>query len=270
MDKNLAVSTLFCGQKGLFLTKRAEELAESLLMTKNLHTHPDFLMVQSSKPLGVEEAEQILNKGAMLPCRADNIVIIVKALDTMTVPAQNKLLKFVEDDNHVILIGTSYSDGVIPTLKSRFQCIRCNPYTKKEFSKYLACQGMKDEDVLFYVTGGCPGLLLQEDIKDVIRIFRLAAEAVNGSGSLFEILGLVKEKDNTCFFKMYREYLPHLYSFLGQQLLESGNYSETLYAKTMVIRDHLRICMEQYYNIDCFFEAVAKISEKEETVTKQR
>ncbi len=266
MNQNMAVSTLFCGQKGLFLTQKAIELAGVLLQTENLDNHPDFFMLQESRALGVEDAEKILARGAVLPCMADNTVIVIDGLDTMTVPAQNKLLKFVEDDSHVILIGTSRSDGVIPTLRSRMRCIWIFPYTRNEFSTYLQKEGWPDDDVLFCVTGGCPGLLQQDGIQNVARIFHNAAEAVKGNGSLLEVLGLVKEKDGTCFFKGYREYLPQLYHFLAGQLMENRPYSENLYEKIRIIRDHLGICMEQYYTIDCFFEAVAKIMKKEETV----
>ena len=266
MDQNLAINTLFCGQKGLFLTKKAKELACVLLGCENLDTHPDFLIVQEPRALGVEDVEKILAKGAILPCRAEKTVIIVESLDTMSVPGQNKLLKFVEDDNHVILIGTAQSDGTIPTLQSRMRCIQINPYTRCEFSVFLRENNIPDDDVLFYVTGGCPGLLLQEDIQAVVKIFHNAAEAIAGKGSLLKILGLVKEKNNMCFFKKYREYLPQLYHFLAGQLMEKACYSESLYEKIKTIRDHLGICMEQYYTVDCFFEVIAKIMKKEETV----
>lgn len=263
---NSEVNTLLCGQKGLFILEKAMEIAEDILGTKKLATHPDFLLVQSQKALGVEEAELILEKAATVPRDAKNMVILVDSLDSMSVPAQNKLLKFVEDDNHAILIGTAYSKGVIQTLRSRMHCLEFSAYSREEFSRYLAAKGLADEDTLYYVTGGCPGLLEQDIIWDIVKIFQAVSGAMKGNGDLMDVLGLVKEKDNDCFFKLYREYIPQLYIYIGQQLMDGQVYSDSLYSKIITLHEHLDICREEYYTIECFFEAMAKISKKEETV----
>lgn len=269
MDNSM-VNTLLCGQRGLFILERAMEIAKKILDTENLSTHPDFLLVQSAKALLVEDAELILSKAATVPCRAEKMVILVDSLDSMTVPAQNKLLKFVEDDNHSVLIGTAYSNGVIQTLKSRMHCLDIPSYSREAFSRYLTGNGfaLADEELLYYVTGGCPGLLAQDNIAEMIKIFRAVSDAVKGDGDLLEILGLVKEKDNNCFFKLYREYIPHLYIFIGRQILSGQIYSDSLYAKVITLREHLDICRKDYYTADCFFEAIAKLSKKEEAVRK--
>lgn len=263
---NTIISTLLSGQKGLFILEKAMEIAENILGTKKLSVHPDFLLIQSPKSLGVEEAELILAKAATVPREANNMVILVDSLDSMTIPAQNKLLKFVEDDNNAVLIGTAYSNGVIQTLQSRMHCLEFSAYSREEFSKYLTNKGLADDDILFYVTGGCPGLLEQEVVWDIVKIFQSVSSAMKGNTGLLDVLGLVKEKDNTCFFKLYREYIPQLYIFIGQQLIHGQTYSDTLYSKMTMLRDHLDICREEYYTIDCFFEAIAKLSKKEETV----
>ena len=197
--KNSVMNTLLCGQKGLFLFEKAMEIAAGILGTEKLAAHPDFLLVQSPKVLGVEEAELILAKAATVPCEAEYMVVLVDSLDSMTIPAQNKLLKFVEDDNHVVLIGTAYSEGVLQTLKSRMHCMEFSAYSREGFSRYLAANGMADDDILYHVTEGCPGLLAQDAVWDIVQIFRAVADAIKGDGDLLAVLGLVREKDNACF-----------------------------------------------------------------------
>ncbi|MBQ3116619.1 MAG: hypothetical protein IJC07_06295 [Clostridia bacterium] len=76
---------------------------------------------QSSQTVGVEEINALIEESYLKPVESDKKVFVIKNAQTMTAPAQNKLLKTLEEPPkgvHIILGATS-EHPLLSTIKSR-------------------------------------------------------------------------------------------------------------------------------------------------------
>lgn len=94
-----------------------------------LGKHPD-LIVFDKKSYLVDTSQEIINKSIPTPIIAKHKVFVIKNLDNMTVIAQNKLLKTLEEhsDSCIFIFSTSKEYKILPTLLSRFHKINL-PYS---------------------------------------------------------------------------------------------------------------------------------------------
>lgn len=267
---SISTSILLYGEKGLYQEDDALELAISILNTndKKLYSHPDFLYVScgKDKSMGVDVAEQIISKSAYMPTIADKIVVLISEIDRMTEQAQNKLLKTIEESQHVIVIATAYTNNVLKTIKSRCRLIQYKPYTEQEFNDFCHHHNIQDSETLFFVTNGCPGLVSECD--DVLSIFKAVSDAINGDDfvSVLNILHMVEEKDSAEFCSKYpnhvRNLLAMMHSCFTKKLLAKSSDVDGIDKINMILRnleDHISMCPSSMYTKGNFFLCIAKI-----------
>lgn len=261
---------LLSGQLGLPLLEDAYYLACELLSTTKdrLSIHPDFLFVDrgKDKSIGVEKVEEILSKGSLKPSISNKILILIDAIDTMTEQAQNKLLKLLEDSEHVLLVATSYSNNVLHTIKSRMRIISYHPYTKDDFYNYCNRNNISNPEMLFYVTGGCPGLI--DSYSGAAKIMKQVVDSFNKEKPLeiLSVLHLVKENDRDNFFSVYPQLVGNLYRLIGRLCADAIHNSAPYNKKQLLtvmklVNDGLLECDSRNYTKNSFFISMILIIE---------
>ena len=232
-------SILFIGNKETDLLQLAKERACSILgtSTADLICHPDYSyygLGRNEKTMGVETAKEIIDHSC-LTAAYEMKVIVIDHMDKMTVDAQNKLLKTVEEGN-VIIIGLAYEDRILSTLKSRMQVIRiCDK--KRELSNEL-------EDI-FYQTRK-----------------RLLSNSCDNVKELLSILGLVREKDPQSFFSIHRESVPDLIDVIASAIIDRHIVNNKDYTSllTNLCCEKSR-CSDIRYSKEDFFLLIAEVIE---------
>lgn len=220
----VGTSLLLTGLRGLPMRDDAEMVAAQLLNVglDGLSGHPDYLVftAEKGKQLGVDEALSIVEKAGRKPAVAEKTVVLVDGFDSFNTAAQNKLLKLIEDSSTVIILGVSYSENVLPTIRSRCQVVEYHPYAKKEFLSECEKRGIGDAETLYYVTQG----VSFEAEPEVIGVFRSLEKAVieGDVRGILSALHLVKEKDTENFFISHREYVGVLCSYFSRLLMKKG------------------------------------------------
>lgn len=116
---------------------RQSEILKLLLKSKMNLNHPDLLYFTEEEKLGVEEAKKIRKHLSLKPYQGNTRAIVLVASESLTIEAQNALLKTLEEppDTALIILGSAYEDNLLPTVVSRCQVIFINNQTTKELDK---------------------------------------------------------------------------------------------------------------------------------------
>ena len=122
----LAHALLFQGPLGVGKRTLSEALARAILEVESLKAHPDFTVVSLQtndkgdlkKQIGVEQIRDLRAKLQMSSFGGSTKIAVIDGAETMTVAAQNALLKTLEDPSGqvlIILIATNDS-SLLPTV----------------------------------------------------------------------------------------------------------------------------------------------------------
>jgi len=109
----------------------AEKHSQSKLISS-----PDILIIQPDKSIGIKAIRNIEKFLSRKPYQADKKIIFIPQAETLTLPAQNALLKTLEEPPaHSLLILTIlHSHLLIPTIISRCQVIKTFKSTSQPLS----------------------------------------------------------------------------------------------------------------------------------------
>ena len=112
-------SLILDGREGLPLLEDALTVASRILDTslERLQYHPDYLYIESEKTLGVEESTEIIAKAKLVPSLSNHTVVVINHFETMTPQAQNKLLKLIEDNAQILVLGIVLTVAAIGILR---------------------------------------------------------------------------------------------------------------------------------------------------------
>lgn len=103
--------------------------------------HPDVIYVRTEKKsIGVDEIrEQVLETVDLKPYRFACKIYIIEKADTMTVQAQNALLKTLEEPPAYarFLLLAERAEAFLPTILSRVVLMKLRPLPEKEIAAYL-------------------------------------------------------------------------------------------------------------------------------------
>lgn len=90
-------------------------------------------------------------------------VVIIEDAHTMTLEAQNALLKLIEEPpaDTVLILTINNVQSVLPTIKSRVQAVNVRMPAEKTIAAYFEKQGYKSADIkrAYLISGGLPGLM---------------------------------------------------------------------------------------------------------------
>lgn len=100
-------------------------------------THPDHInLVTEKASLSVKEIRDLIDALAEKPYEGGKRTVIVQDAEKMTEPAQNALLKTLEepDGQTVFFLVTSHPEGLLPTIRSR-----CRPVYMPRLPEETVC-----------------------------------------------------------------------------------------------------------------------------------
>lgn len=214
---------------------------------------PDIIRVTHEKPnnISVDEIrEQVVNTIDIKPYKYDYKVYIIDEAEKMGLPAQNAILKTVEDPPSygLLFLLTASKGALLETIISRCVCLQTRPVPDRELEDYLrtACR-LTQEEARFaagYAMGNlgkaknvAESDLFQEMREDMLSLLRQLDES-----SLYQLADSVKKlgKYKDYFYDLmditmlwYRDLLLVL-SGLTEQIVLKGEY-EYLYRQSKKI-----------------------------------
>ena len=95
----------------------------------------DTLVIKPDISIGIEEVRQIQHFLSRKPTQSDHNTVVIYQAHLLTIPAQNALLKTLEEPpgNSQIYLVTDFPDQLLPTVLSRVQ-LASNP--KSQIPKF--------------------------------------------------------------------------------------------------------------------------------------
>jgi len=120
--------------------ERALTEAKNFLGSKT-ENNPDFHLIEGERSIKIVQIKEIKEKVALKPFSANNIVILINEAEKMTLPAQNSLLKILEEPptSSKIILTTPSLKNLLPTITSRCQIIHLSDKRKTD-QKILSVQ----------------------------------------------------------------------------------------------------------------------------------
>ena len=191
---------IFCGNRGSGRKLTAAAFARALNCTDSTDgdscgkcrscrqfdsgNSPDVFYVKAvkTKSIGVDDIrEQIVEKVKTKPYSYDKKIFIVDMADTMTVQAQNALLKTLEEPPAyvVIILIAENLENFLPTVLSRCVVMKFRPIPAAQVRKYLTEKcGIDSHDAVFYseYCGGSIGEALR--LSEDSQFFAMREEAI--------------------------------------------------------------------------------------------
>jgi DNA polymerase-3 subunit delta' len=100
----------------------------------------DAVFYPSGKKIVVSDVDDLVEKSYYKPLESDKKVFILKDISTMTVQAQNKLLKTLEEppENTYILMGTTTVYPVLSTILSRCKKLEIGGFSESDIVRELS------------------------------------------------------------------------------------------------------------------------------------
>lgn len=241
---------LLSGISGLLKENFAEYLAQILLCSSLNHPkpcnqcsacrqvqkkqHPNLLYLQAldgAKSIKIEQLRSLLSTLSLNPIETGRRLIVIFNIDTMTVQAQNALLKSLEEPqkSDYYIITSNNEQHVIPTIISRCRFIRLLPWTEKQIYRLLVQNKLSPERAteLSRFSQGRPGLALRlEDDQKYRNARELAVK------SFFSVKKLTDIPSASSALKDAKENADILLNLLEQEVqtvlytkyLEKPNY----------------------------------------------
>lgn len=120
------------------LTKALTFIQKSLGEKPNLDKgHPDLILLESPSSIGIGQVRQLQKGLALKPYSSPVKTVLIREAERLTIPAQNALLKTLEEPppNSLIILTTSKADLLLPTIVSRCQLIKLPAKTEIEIDK---------------------------------------------------------------------------------------------------------------------------------------
>ena len=137
---------MFEGIDGIGKKKFSQELSKILLDTQNVDSSPDYINIYpDGNSIKIAQIRKLQTDIIIKPHKNYKIYIINQA-DSMTVEAQNALLKTLEEppEYAIIILITSNKGALLDTIKSRCEIIKFLPISILDLNKYLINKGIDE------------------------------------------------------------------------------------------------------------------------------
>jgi len=104
----------------------AQKIAQERLGKKQIKSHPDFFLIIGLNSIGIEKIRELEKRLALKPYESEVKVTIINEAEKLTLPAQNSLLKILEEPpgNSLIILTAPQKNFLLPTIISRCKIIR--------------------------------------------------------------------------------------------------------------------------------------------------
>ncbi len=158
----ILVGATGCGKKTL-----AEAIAAKLLQTdQDLAGYPHFIHIAKEEKLQdipIESIRKIIKSLQLkVPGSADiRRIVFIEDAQRMSIPAQNALLKVLEEPNPetVFILSVTSVPSILPTIASRAQQVNVLPVSLEESLKYWSNEQANTIESAWRLSAGSAGLL---------------------------------------------------------------------------------------------------------------
>jgi DNA polymerase III subunit delta' len=158
---------LLIGPTGMGKFTVATGLAANLLDVEptKLVNHPYFKHIQKDKERSisieqVRDLEQFLSR--KVPGNGRRVIVVEDA-HLLGIPAQNALLKTLEEPpaNTMLILTAAHERALLPTIRSRVQAITIRRPAQTSVVEHFTTQGFTERDIqrAYAMSGGLPGLM---------------------------------------------------------------------------------------------------------------
>ncbi len=131
----MLASILITGADKQMRQEKALTEAENFLGGKT-ENNPDFHLIEGETSIKIAQIKELKGKVSLKPFSAETIVVLINEAEKMTLPAQNSLLKILEEPpltSRIILTAQSLKN-LLPTIVSRCQIIHLSDKRKTDQS----------------------------------------------------------------------------------------------------------------------------------------
>lgn len=106
--------------------KKAEAIITKQLKIKKIKPHPDLFIFQEENSIKINQIRQLKKNLALKPYSAPFKAALILEADKLTLPAQNALLKVLEEPpaKSILVLTTGQTGLLLPTIISRCQIIK--------------------------------------------------------------------------------------------------------------------------------------------------
>ncbi len=195
--------------------------------------HPDFIWVKgdgSARSFHIDAIRTIRDSAYILPNQSDRKVYLLSDCQSMSIPAQNALLKLLEEPpSHCIFLLTVDSrKSLLETIFSRCESISLFPPSIPECIRSLKEQGFEEKDAVYAAglyegnIGQCLGLLGDEKHRQSCDLAFDLMESITKRRESEILMALSPmEKDR----KLFSRCLQDLIELFGYALRERYRHS---------------------------------------------
>ena len=145
--------------------------------------HADVLTVQpgDNESIKIEQVRDVIDRAAYRPFEGRRRVVIIDTADALVAPAQNALLKTLEEppSASMFILVTSRPDSLLPTVRSRCPRLNFRALTPQEIATVLMQRGRSESEAraTAATADGSLGRALQMSASDLVEA-RQVAQAV--------------------------------------------------------------------------------------------
>jgi len=104
-------------------------------------THPDVIVIEPGDmgSIKIEQIRDVVDRAGYRPFEGRRRVVIIDEADALVVPAQNALLKTLEEmpSATIFLLVSSLPDALLPTVRSRCPRLRFGPLSASDVAQVL-------------------------------------------------------------------------------------------------------------------------------------
>jgi DNA polymerase-3 subunit delta' len=146
--------------------------------------HADVLIVEpgDNESIKIEQVRDVVDRAAYRPFEGRRRVVIVDQADALVAPAQNALLKTLEEppSASMFILVTSRPDALLPTVRSRCPRLGFRALTTGEIATALIERGRSQSDAraTAAAAGGSLGAALDMTASDLVQAREIAHDVL--------------------------------------------------------------------------------------------
>ena len=198
-NSKMSHAYLFSGLDAIGKKEIALEFAQ--LINKQKKDSPDIIIVEPELSIGILQIENMQKRLSLKPFSAPYKIAIINDADKMTVHAQNRLLKTLEEPKGqtIIILISSKPETLLETIISRVQSLKFYALSKQEMRNFLKEKvSILELEKLIFISEGKPGKAI-----DLIE----NSEKMSESWKMFNDIKNIIESDIASRFRYINDFL---------------------------------------------------------------
>ncbi|TQS76402.1 DNA polymerase III subunit delta' [Ornithinibacillus gellani] len=193
--------------KGLFCTNKSDvEPCGVCNMCRRIESrnHPDVHWLEpDGQSIKIEQIKNLQKEFTYSGLESNRKVYIIKAADTLTLNAANRILKFLEEPSKqtTAIMLTENSQSIISTIRSRCQVIDLQPLNPTSFKRQLMDAGLQQQDAVLMSA-------LTNNVDDAIA-WSTDAWFAEGRKLVVQLVEMFVHKPEDVFLFIHQHWIPH-------------------------------------------------------------